>query len=100
MISKATVHNTTVLMNRRMNVERDPAAAGFGLVCSKVAGMLLHHHEGRRAVQDEAGGFPADWMGFGHGCSLRCYLVILLKACYGFVRDEQICGVSNPRALT
>jgi hypothetical protein len=39
-------------MNRRMNTERRPAAAGFGPACSSVAGMALHHPEGRRAMQE------------------------------------------------
>src|SRR6266508_1046456 len=37
MISKATVHKATVLMNRRMNTER--RVTTFGPVCSSVAGM-------------------------------------------------------------
>ncbi len=57
MISRATVQSATVLMNRRMNAER--GVSRFGPVCSNVAGMLLHHHEGRCAVQDEACGFSA-----------------------------------------
>jgi hypothetical protein len=52
MISKATVHKATVLMNRRMNAERGPAAAGFGSVCSSVAGIVVHHLEGSRGVQE------------------------------------------------
>jgi phosphatidylglycerophosphate synthase len=39
-------------MNRSTNAERGPAAAGFGPVCSSVAGMVLHHLEGRRAAQE------------------------------------------------
>jgi phosphatidylglycerophosphate synthase len=50
MISKATDHKATVLMNRRMNTER--GVTTFGPVCSNVAGMTLHHLEGRRTVQD------------------------------------------------
>jgi len=50
MISKATDHKATVLMNRRMNTER--RVTTFGPVCSSVAGMTLHHLEGRRTVQD------------------------------------------------
>src|SRR5215831_529776 len=41
MISNATVHKPTVLMNRRMNAER--GVTTFGPVCSSVAGMALHH---------------------------------------------------------
>jgi hypothetical protein len=37
MISKATLHKATVLMNRRMNTER--RVTTFGPVCSSVAGM-------------------------------------------------------------
>src|ERR1700757_2178310 len=40
MISKATVHKATVLMNRRTNAERGPAAAGFVPACSNVTGMF------------------------------------------------------------
>jgi len=50
MISKATVHKATVLMNRRMNTERGVTTCGP--VCSIVAGMALHHLEGRRTVQE------------------------------------------------
>src|SRR5690349_2301937 len=50
MISKATLHKATVLMNRRMNTER--RVTTFGPVCSSVAGMALHHLEGRRDVQE------------------------------------------------
>jgi phosphatidylglycerophosphate synthase len=50
MISKATDHKATVLMNRRMNTER--RVTTFGPVCSNVAGMALHHLEGRRTVQE------------------------------------------------
>src|SRR5438477_428048 len=52
MISKATVHNATVLMNRRMNTER--RVTTFGPVCSSVAGMALHHLEGSRSAQERA----------------------------------------------
>jgi phosphatidylglycerophosphate synthase len=50
MISKATDHKATVLMNRRMNTERGVTTRGP--VCSIVAGMALHHLEGRRTVQE------------------------------------------------
>src|SRR6476619_7145601 len=50
MISKATDHKATVLMNRRMNTER--RVTMFGPVCSSVAGMALHHPEGRHGVQE------------------------------------------------
>jgi hypothetical protein len=43
MISNATVHKPTVLMNRRMKAER--GVTTFGPVCSSVAGMALHHPE-------------------------------------------------------
>jgi hypothetical protein len=52
MISKATVHKATVLMNRRMNTER--RVTTFGPVCSSVAGMAPHHLEGRHGVQERA----------------------------------------------
>ena len=52
MISRATVHKATVLMNRRTNAERGPAAAGFVPVCSNVTGMFQHHLEGTRSVQE------------------------------------------------
>src|SRR5215471_7762261 len=52
MISKATVYKATVLMNRRMNAER--GVTKFGPVCSSVAGMVLHHLEGTRAVQESS----------------------------------------------
>src|ERR1043166_6276228 len=52
MISKAIVHKATVLINRRMNAERGPAAAGLVPACSNVTGMFQHHLEGRRAVQE------------------------------------------------
>ena len=102
MISRATVHSTIVLMNRRMNAER--GVSSFGPVCSNVAGMRLHDHEGRHAVQDEAvdsepiGRIPLRALRSGREFARvlsSCYLVILLKACYGFVRDERICGASN-----
>src|SRR5207248_6794469 len=50
MISKATVHKATVLMNRRIKTER--RVTTFGPVCSSVAGMALHHPEGRRDMQE------------------------------------------------
>src|SRR5215475_14046953 len=50
MISKATVHKATVLMNRRMNTER--GVTRFGPVCSNVTGMFQHHLEGRGAAQE------------------------------------------------
>src|SRR5258707_3826392 len=50
MISNATDHKATVLMNRRMNTER--RVTTFGPVCSTVAGMALHHPEGRHRVQE------------------------------------------------
>src|ERR1041385_8507310 len=50
MISNATVHKATVLMNRRMNAER--GVSTFGPVCSSVAGMALHHPEGMHAMQE------------------------------------------------
>src|SRR5215468_8773820 len=88
MISKATVHSATVLINRRINAER--AVTKFGLVCSSVADMVLHHLEGRHAVQegsasrcDECRRFPS------------CYLVIAAQPCYGFCRDERISGESD-----
>src|SRR6187549_3325366 len=52
MISKAPVHKATVLVNRRMNVER--GVTTFGPVCSSVADMALHHPEGRGSVQEGA----------------------------------------------
>src|SRR5512132_2872622 len=57
MISKATDHKATVLMNRRMNTER--RVTTFGPVCSSVAGMALHHPEGRHGVQ-EGSAFGSD----------------------------------------
>src|SRR5258707_6167559 len=50
MMSKATDHKATVLMNRRMKTER--RVTTFGPVCSNVAGMALHHLEGMRAMQE------------------------------------------------
>src|SRR5262245_1009220 len=50
MISNATVHKATVLMNRRMNTERGVTTCGP--VCSNVTGMFQHHLEGRGAVQE------------------------------------------------
>src|SRR5215472_9963773 len=52
MISRATVHRATVLMNRRMKTER--GVTTFGPVCSSVAGIVLHHLEGTRAVQESS----------------------------------------------
>ena len=82
MISRATVHSTIVLMNRRMNAER--GVSSFGPVCSNVAGMLLHHLEGTRAVQDEAVDSRAirtdsfAGAGFAAGTrSLACFRVVI-----------------------
>src|SRR5437879_6366243 len=52
MISRATVHKATVLMNRRTNAEGGAAAAEFVPVCSNVTGMFQHHLEGTRSVQE------------------------------------------------
>ena len=54
-MSNAIDHKATVLMNRKMNTERRVTA--FGPVCSSVAGMALHHPEGRHGVQE--------WSAFG-----------------------------------
>jgi hypothetical protein len=79
MISKATVHKATVLMNRRMNAERGPAAAGFVPVCSNVTGMFQHHLEGTRAMQEVS----ASVLGRMRDALPSCYLVIAHRACYG-----------------
>jgi len=50
MISSATVQSAIVLTNRRMKTER--GVITFVPVCSSVAGMHLHHLEGRRAAQE------------------------------------------------
>jgi hypothetical protein len=52
MMSSAIVQSATVLVNRRMNVERDVVT--FVPVCSKVIGMRVHHLEGRRAAQERS----------------------------------------------
>jgi len=54
MISSAIVQSAIVLRNRRIKAERDVMT--FVPVCSSVAGMHLHHLEGRRAAQ--AGSAP------------------------------------------
>jgi hypothetical protein len=89
MISKATDHKATVLMNRRMNTER--RVATFGPVCSSVAGMALHHPEGRQGVQEGA-----------HSGSDKCVtlsrVVIwssLINPAMDCIRDERIIGESD-----
>ncbi len=52
MISSATVQSASVLMNRRMKVDRGLATAGFVPVCSSVEDMHLHHLGGKRAAQE------------------------------------------------
>jgi hypothetical protein len=49
MISRAIVQSAIVLMNRRMNTERDVIT--FGPVCSRVTGMHLHHSQGMNRAQ-------------------------------------------------
>jgi hypothetical protein len=59
MISNATVHKAMVLVNRRMKVER--GVTTFGPVCSNVAGMALHHLEGKRTVQQGSESVSIKW---------------------------------------
>ena len=61
MISSATVQSATVLMNRRINAERDVMT--FVPVCSRITGMHLHHPQGTKRAQAEmsrASGSPID----------------------------------------
>src|SRR3954451_19507375 len=87
MISNATDHRATVLENRRINVERGVTA--FGPVCSSVAGMALHHPEGRADVQE--GSASAE-------CATLCGGVIWSSPrnpAMDCARDEQISGESD-----
>src|SRR6266513_799828 len=89
MISKATVHNATVLMNRRMNTER--RVTMFGPVCSSVAGMALHHLEGRHGVQEGSGSVSDEYATLSR-------VVIwssLISPALDRARDERISGESN-----
>src|SRR5882724_4615621 len=49
MISSATVQSAIVLMNRRMNAERDVTTFVPG--CSRLTGMDLHHPQGMNRAQ-------------------------------------------------
>src|SRR5205814_10364319 len=89
MISKATVHKATVLMNRRIKTER--RVTTFGPVCSSVAGMALHHPEGRRAMQEVS----ASVLRRIRDSLSSCHLVIPYQPCYGLPRDERISGGTN-----
>jgi hypothetical protein len=78
MISKATDHKATVLMNRRMNTER--RVTTFGPVCSSVAGMSCIISE--EGALRKRGAYP---------CCDECatlsravHLVITYQPCYGF----------------
>ena len=64
-------------MNRRMNTER--GVTTFGPVCSNVAGMALHHLEGRRAMQEGS----ASVLRRIRDALPSCYLVIAHQSCYG-----------------
>src|SRR6478735_4619690 len=90
MISKATDHKAMVLMNRRMNTER--RVTMFGPVCSSVAGMTLHHLEGRRTVQDGSASDSCD------ECATLSRVVVWsfwFSPAMDFVRDERISAASN-----
>src|SRR6476646_8029995 len=85
MISKATDHKATVLMNRRMNTER--RVTTFGPVCSSVAGMALHHLEGRHGVQEGSASVVA------MKCATLSRVVIwssLINPAMDCARDERI----------
>src|SRR6266481_84413 len=103
MISKATDHKATVLMNRRMNTER--GVTNFGPVCSKVAGMFLHHLEGKHVVQDGSASLRGRRDEFLSDRRYRCQdrathsrVVIwssLINPAMDCARDERIDGENN-----
>src|SRR5512132_3725972 len=89
MISKATDHKATVLMNRRMNTER--RVATFGPVCSSVAGMsCIIPKEGtvcKRGAHSDS-----------DECATLSRAVIwssLINPAMDCVRDERIIGESD-----
>src|SRR5262249_35295049 len=89
MISKATVHKATVLMNRRMNTER--GVTTFGPVCSNVTGMFQHHLGGTRAVQEGSASCRDE-------CTTFSRVVIWssrINPDMDCVRDERIIGESD-----
>ena len=89
MISKATDHKATVLMNRRMKTER--RVATFGPVCSSVAGTALHHPEGRHGVQEGSASVSDEYATLSR-------IVIwssLISPAMDRARDERISGESN-----
>jgi hypothetical protein len=94
MISRAIVQSAIVLMNRRMNAER--GVITFVPVCSSVAGMLLHHLEGGRPMQERSVDVlsnpeaPGDFMEGGGGnevCDLGDHLRrFFLEGMHLFIR--------------
>jgi hypothetical protein len=89
MIRRATVHKATVLMNRRMNAER--GVTTFGPVCSSVAGIVLHHPEGTRAMQEGS----ASGLQRMRNALLVVIWSSLLKPAMDGVRDERIIGEND-----
>jgi hypothetical protein len=88
MISKATDHRATVLMNRRMNTER--RVTTFGPVRSSVAGMGLCIISEERALRKGVA-YSA-----GNNDVLRVVIWSpLVNPAMDCVRDERIIGESN-----
>ena len=76
-------------MNRRMNTER--RVTMFGPVCSSVAGMALHHLEGRHGVQEGSASVSDEYATLSR-------VVIwssLISPALDRARDERISGESN-----
>jgi hypothetical protein len=89
MISKATDHNATVLMNRRMNTAR--RVTTFGPVCSSVAGMsCIISEEG--ALRKKGEHLCRDEM---RGVLLVVLWPTLINPAMDCARDERISGESD-----